>query len=75
MNAQKKVKGPSRNLDASHVKKASARPYEAEKHLRKFCNVTSHELSNVLGAIVGELDYGLSSSSTVVRDRAKIEEK
>jgi anti-sigma regulatory factor (Ser/Thr protein kinase) len=73
MNAQKSHKAKAiRHVatEAAPSKKTTAKPYEAEKHLRKFCNVTSHELSNVLGAIVGELDFGLSSTSTVVRDRA-----
>lgn len=45
-------------------------PYHAEKHLRKFCTVTSHELGNVLGALVGELDFGLSSTTPEVRSQA-----
>jgi len=36
--------------------------YNSEKHLRKFCTVTSHELSNVLGALAGELDFALTSN-------------
>ncbi len=36
--------------------------YEVEKHLRHFCEVTSHELSTLLGAILGELDYANSQS-------------
>src|SRR5947209_8400873 len=81
MKALKKTKTPtssSRRTPLLHSagspkqreKRALAKSYEAEKHLRKFCSVTSHELSNVLGANVGELDYGLTSSSTAERNRA-----
>lgn len=35
-------------------------PYEAEKHLRQFCETTSQELGNALGIVVGELDSALS---------------
>lgn len=44
--------------------------YHAERHLRKFSMVTSHELVNLLGAIVGELDYGLSSQMTDTKIQA-----
>lgn len=44
--------------------------YNTEKHLRKFCTVTSHELSNVLGALVGELDFALTNDSPAQRQRA-----
>lgn len=60
MKAVKKTKVTS---DPSHS-------YHAEKHLRKFCTVTSHELSNVLGAIVGELDFGLTSNNPAIRNQA-----
>lgn len=45
-------------------------PYVNEKNLRYFCEVTANELSKALGALVGELDYGLFNSSPAVRERA-----
>ncbi len=44
---------------------------EAEdERLTLFCKAASHELGNVLGTIVGELDYGLTNTNTLVRYRA-----
>jgi anti-sigma regulatory factor (Ser/Thr protein kinase) len=63
MKALKKPK-----LGTKPSKKSSPRTYQAEKHLRKFCNVTSQELGNVLGAIVGELDYALSHHDERTRE-------
>lgn len=51
-------------------KKPPSRSYQAERHLRKFCNVTSQELGNVLGAVVGELDFALASRDSATRDRS-----
>lgn len=59
MKSAKSHKSASRRQPAQEPLKV-ADNYSAEKHLRKFCTVTSHELGNVLGAIVGELDYGIT---------------
>ncbi len=66
MKAQKK----SRLINAVNTPPSSGESYNAEKHLRKFCTVTSHELSNVLGALVGELDFALTHNSPTIRQRA-----
>ncbi len=49
--------------------KSSVRAAEDDK-LNSFCRAASHELGNVLGTIVGELDYGLTNTNTLVRYRA-----
>ncbi|MBY0370878.1 PilZ domain-containing protein [bacterium] len=41
-----------------------------DERLNHFCKAASHELGNVLGTIVGELDYGLTNTNTLVRYRA-----
>lgn len=41
-----------------------------DEKLVSFCRAASHELGNVLGTIVGELDYGLTNTNTLVRYRA-----
>jgi hypothetical protein len=38
--------------------------------IAEFCRKASHELGNVLGTIVGELDYGLTNTNSLVRYRA-----
>lgn len=48
---------------------ARARAAEDDQ-LTSFCRAASHELGNVLGTIVGELDYGLTNTNTLVRYRA-----
>ncbi len=57
------------------LKKLSKEPssinsYELERHLRRFCQVTSHELGNLLGAVYGELDFGLTSQNNADRERS-----
>src|SRR5688572_19638864 len=49
---------------------ASPVTYNAERHLRKFCTVTSHELGTVLGAIVGELDFALTEGNAPALKRS-----
>lgn len=44
--------------------------FEAEKHLRTFCDATSHELATVLGTLVGELDYALTTENAISKERA-----
>ncbi len=55
-NASKTGSAPPRNAD--------------DEKLSAFCRTASHELGNVLGTIVGELDYGLAHTNTLVRYRA-----
>ncbi len=63
MKAIKKIEP---TLDLSSITPA----YDMEKNLRKFCEVTSNELSDALGAIAGELDYALTSSKDTDRDKS-----
>jgi len=44
--------------------------YLGEKHLRHFCDATSHELGRALGTILGELDYALATPNATTRERA-----
>lgn len=46
--------------------------FEAEKHLRLFCDATSHELATVLGTLVGELDYALSTTNSAAKERSTL---
>ena len=46
--------------------------FEAEKHLRLFCDATSQELATVLGTLVGELDYALVTENPVAKERATL---
>jgi len=43
---------------------------KGEEHLRHFCESTSHKLCNILGAVVGELDYALHSTNQKVKERS-----
>lgn len=45
-------------------------PPQDDLSLATYCRAASHELGNVLGTIVGELDYGLTNTNTLVRYRA-----
>lgn len=67
MSTAKKVSDPG-NLQAEPPKKTEG-PLTRECR-RNFCRAASHELSNLLGTIAGELDYGLSNSNAFVRNRA-----
>ncbi len=57
-----------KNFDAAPPRETGTMT-EAEQIL-SFCRAASHELGNVLGTIVGELDYGLTNTNTLVRYRA-----
>lgn len=61
---------PSRKISRLPHKKDDARTFDIEKHLRQFCSSTSHELSNALGTIAGELDYALCVDDERVKARA-----
>src|SRR5689334_10226787 len=61
------MKAPKKSLPKPKLPDAG---YEVEKHLRQFCDVTSLELSQLLGAAIGELDYGLSSANLFERGEA-----
>jgi hypothetical protein len=67
MSTAKKIreKSPEKQPDHLGPKKTSD-----EAQLQLFCKAASHELGNVLGTIVGELDYGLTNTNTLVRYRA-----
>jgi hypothetical protein len=43
---------------------------KGDKSLELFLQSASHELSNVLGTVLGELDYGLSNPNPTVKARA-----
>jgi anti-sigma regulatory factor (Ser/Thr protein kinase) len=69
MSTAKKTKDKVADSQPSMAPKPSGRAAEDEK-LISFCRAASHELGNVLGTIVGELDYGLTNTNTLVRYRA-----
>ncbi len=45
-------------------------PFLAERDLRQFCFQAGQELGQLLGAILGELNYALSTANPSVRDRS-----
>ncbi len=45
-------------------------PFLAERDLRDFCFQAGQELGQLLGAILGELNYALSTANPSVRDRS-----
>ncbi len=51
-------------------KRPSLKAFDAEKGLRHFSDATSQELATVLAAIVGELDFALSTDSATAKERA-----
>jgi two-component system cell cycle sensor histidine kinase/response regulator CckA len=53
-------------------RKAPQKNYDSEKHLRLFCDATSHELATALGTIVGELDYALATQSETAKERSQL---
>jgi len=65
MKSSRKNPSPNKKNTAS-----SGKPYEAEKHLRLFCDSTSQELGTVLATIVGELDYALTTSNSTQKERS-----
>jgi len=63
---------PTRRRTPQGPNQGSLKPYEAEKHLRTFCNITSLELSNVIAAISGELNIALTQSDPKLQRKALI---
>ncbi|MBI1861505.1 MAG: PilZ domain-containing protein [Deltaproteobacteria bacterium] len=59
-------------MPPAKAKKSRDHSFEIEKHLREFCEVSSEELGNALGTVLGELDYALSSHQPQVRERSMI---
>lgn len=71
MSSAKKLKPKvvAKTRESQPAAPTPARGGEDDK-LTSFCRAASHELGNVLGTIVGELDYGLTNTNTLVRYRA-----
>ncbi len=69
MSSAKKTKEKRIDPPPPAAERPTGRMGEDQK-LTQFCRAASHELGNVLGTIVGELDYGLTNTNTLVRYRA-----
>lgn len=70
MSSAKKIKEKRVEHQAPQRAPAPAARGADDERLVSFCRAASHELGNVLGTIVGELDYGLTNTNTLVRYRA-----
>lgn len=46
--------------------------FEVEKHLRHFCEISSQELGNALGTVLGELDFALSSHQPQAQEHSML---
>lgn len=64
------MKAAAKKTLAPKAKPKATKEFEAEKHLRLFCDATSHELGTVLATIVGELDFALSSQQPAAKERS-----
>jgi hypothetical protein len=60
-------KAPPQTQEKTEVQRD---PFLAERDLRQFCFQAGQELGQLLGAILGELNYALSTANPSVRDRS-----
>lgn len=66
------MKNSAKKPSAGKNKRNLSARIDSEKHLRLFCEATSHELATVLGTLVGELDYALATQNTAAKDRSTL---
>jgi len=64
------MKSSAKKQTGQRVKRLHIKGFDTEKGLRQFSNATSQELATVLAAIVGELEFALSTTSVPAKERA-----
>ncbi len=64
------MKANAKKQSGNKSKRTSMKSFDTEKGLRSFSDATSQELATVLAAIVGELDFALTTESVPAKERA-----